>query len=118
MISNYLCDRTQRVCFNGISSNPIPVLSGVPQGSILGPLLFCIFINDLPSILSHCNIHMYADDVQLYYHSSIENISNCICNINSDLNMVSIWAAKQELKLNEAKSQAIIIYNRNTDRYF
>ena len=68
-INNYLAERTQVVAVDGVESDPLPVLSGVPQGSVLGPLLFLIYINDLPAtvedMLSHLNL--FADDVLLYW---------------------------------------------------
>ena len=71
-VSSYLSNRTQHVLFRNCISKPISVLSGVPQGSHLGPLLFNLFINDLPSVIRHASILMYADDVKLFL--SVSNV--------------------------------------------
>uniref|UniRef100_A0A8C5QTN4 Reverse transcriptase domain-containing protein n=1 Tax=Leptobrachium leishanense TaxID=445787 RepID=A0A8C5QTN4_9ANUR len=63
---SYVSDRSQYVSISGSSSLPLPVTCGVPQGSILGPLLFTIFINDLPNVCKASTVHMYADDTVIY----------------------------------------------------
>ena len=69
---SYLSNRTQVTTINNSMSTPKPVTVGVPQGSILGPLLFLIYINDLPECLKHCKSILHADDTLLYY--SADNI--------------------------------------------
>jgi Reverse transcriptase (RNA-dependent DNA polymerase) len=94
---------------NGVVSGFLPVLSGVPQGSILGPLLFSLFINDLCEAIRTSKYHMYADDVQLYSGDKYENISQCIDRLNEDLAAVQRWSLENGLLLNNAKTQAMII---------
>ena len=74
LVSSYLKGRKQFVAISCANSSSIPVLSGVPQGSIRGPLLFLTFINDLPSVCVHSFIMMFADDVKLFTNdlSSLE----------------------------------------------
>ena len=66
----YLTDRTQSIYINDVKSDPKPTLYGVPQGSILRPLLFIMYINDLRSVVKYCKVHLYADDTLLYFESN------------------------------------------------
>ena len=61
----YLSNRVHSVCIDGVLSNTLSVLSGVPQGSILGPLLFLIYVNDLPSVLNSSSMFLFADDSKI-----------------------------------------------------
>ena len=65
----YLSNRKQYVSINGKSSEPLEINCGVPQGSILGPLLFLLSINDLPNINNVLGFHLFADDTNIYYES-------------------------------------------------
>ena len=67
---SYLTDRKQYVFYNGVSSDTKIVTCGVPQGSVLGPLLFLLYINDLPNISEKLNFFLFADDTNIYYESN------------------------------------------------
>ena len=83
ILKNYLSNRSQYVEFNGHISNTLPISTGVPQGSILGPLLFLIYVNDLPLVSHIFDMSMYTDDTTLY------------CNINQNITAKTI---NRELK--------------------
>lgn len=91
LLRSYLQNRVQYVEFNFHQSETINVASGVPQGSILGPILFSMYINDLPSVLSYCKFHLYADDCQLYISGNHKNISDIVNLINMDIRRILIW---------------------------
>lgn len=114
LLGSYLSGRLQFVSSDGGDSSCLPVLSGVPQGSVLGPLLFSLFINDLPDGL-RSSYHMYADDVQLYSGFSPSQLRDGISSINNDLGLIHRWACDNQLGLNAGKSQAIVIFNRDID---
>ena len=86
---NYLKDRKQRVVLNGQTSSWKNILSSVPKGSVLGPILFLIYINDLPNgIKSICKI--FADDTSLFSKVKDKNCSTI--ELNNDLKIISNWA--------------------------
>jgi Reverse transcriptase (RNA-dependent DNA polymerase) len=109
-IKSYLMDRTQCVFANNKFSNFLPVTQGVPQGSILGPLLFSLFINDISNAILFSHYHIYADDVQIYLSGSEENLGNVVDQINTDLTSILDWATRNGLCLNSQKTQAMAIY--------
>ena len=97
LLENYLSDRYQRVVLNGQTSSWTPVLAGVRQGSILGPLLFLIYINDLPNELQS-NAKLFADDTSL---SAVANDKNVCANIlNNDLLAIPKWAFNWKMLFN------------------
>ena len=96
---SYLTSRNQKVVFKGHTSIPLPVQTGVPQGSILGPLLFILFINDLPLHMSHSQVDMYADD------STLTVSGDCLVDIseglNSDLETARHWCDVNKMAINQ-----------------
>ena len=90
LLRSYLTGRFQIASYNGTCSESLDVNRVAPQGSVLGPLLFCLNINDLPDTLQHCKIHMYSDDIQIYNSGSLYGISACVNNINFDLRKIDI----------------------------
>lgn len=99
-IRSYLMGRAQMVKVGNAISDKIIVTSGVPQGSHLGPVLFTLFINDLPSVIHRSKVLMYADDVKIFY-SFNEEANQCI--LQSDLNEFYKWCNANLLELNTLK---------------
>ena len=96
----YLSCRSQHVRLNQCISDPLPVISGVPQGSILGPLLFLIFVNDIPSSIKHSHVFLFADDAKCL--KKISSSSDCH-SLQDDLSRLSIWSLRWNLHFNENK---------------
>lgn len=107
---NYLSNRSQIVKAGGQLSNEMSITKGVPQGSILGPLLFTIFTSDLPAALSgNCSLHLYADDTQLYKSCLPTDINETVLSINTDLQNIVKWSAANGLIINSSKTVALCI---------
>ena len=105
MLENYLSDRKQRVILNGIESSWEPIFSGVPQGSVLGPLLFLIYINDLTQNIS-ANIKLFADDSSLFI--KVSNVETAHETLIHDLDTITAWAHLWKMKFNpDISKQAI-----------
>lgn len=117
LIHSYLVNRHQAVYCNQILSSFLPVFSGVPQGSVLGPILFSLYINDLPSVIKYCSLHLFADDVQLYFDCGGRNISEINTMINRDLEAVRMWSTRNALRLNASKTQALFIRRNANGEY-
>ena len=92
-ISSWLSGRSQRVVLDGQASDPVPVLSGVPQGSVLGPILFLIFINDLPDNIKS-SVRLFADDCVLY--RNIHSLQDCLI-LQEDLDTLGLLEADWQM---------------------
>ena len=103
---NYLSGRTQSVSVNGTYSDTSDLSLGVPQGSVLGPLLFIVFINDLPSVVHRCKIALYADDTALFFAGrDIQTIQSAL---QEDLNAVGEWFSLNRLLVNCDKTNVML----------
>ena len=113
-LTDFLSDRLQRVALNGEVSEWLEVTSGVPQGSVLGPLLFVLYINDIAEAIQ-CDLEVFADDTKLY--SIIETIED-ILRLQQDLNSAQEWSTLSLLSLNIDKCKVMHIGNTLASNYY
>ena len=95
---------------NNHLSSASPLYCGVPQGSIIGPLLFLIYVNDLPNSLNVGSLRMYADDTNVTF--SAVSIPDLESQINSELKYIDRWLKANKLSLNVAKTEFMVISSR------
>ena len=107
---SYLTNRCQYVYLNGSNSNSLPVTCGVPQGSILGPLLFLLYINDINSVSKVLTFVMFADDTHLFIKG--RNLDSLTTVLNSELEIITDWFCANLLSLNIKKTNYILFGNR------
>jgi len=108
LFRSYLLGRKQVVKYGSSTSDEIAIISGVPQGSILGPMLYIVYTSSLYECLQHCRYHAYADDTQIYSSANLGNIHQVIRNINSDLERLVKLSSKHNLTINPLKSQVVL----------
>jgi hypothetical protein len=108
-IKNFLSGRRQRVVVNGKLSTWAEIFSGIPQGSVLGPILFVIFINDLPDDVT-CTAKIFADDTKLF--QGISSTEDCL-QLQDDLNRLVDWSQKWQMSFNEAKCNVLHLGSTN-----
>ena len=111
-ISNFLMHRRQRVVIGGEASDWVSVKSGVPQGTVLGPLLFLMYINDLPDNLTS-NVRLFADDCVIYRAISGDNDADLL---QTDLDRLTAWESTWQMKFNPDKCFVLKITHSNQPR--
>ena len=109
---SFLSGRSQYTSIKDKSSNKLPTTHGVPQGSVLGPLLFILYINDLNKAIIHSYVHHFADDTNLLYcNKSLKKINK---QVNHDLKHLCQWLRSNKISLNASKTEIIIFKHKQT----
>ena len=111
LMDSYLNDRMQYVEFNTCKSNLLKIQCGVPQGSILGPLLFIIYLNDIPLATKFLTPVLYADDTTLFATFNNDNFRTINHEINNELKHISEWLKLNKLSLNTEKTKAMLFHS-------
>ncbi len=113
---SYLDQRRQYVSYLGINSPIRTIAYGVPQGSVLGPLLFILYSNDLPQALSHCKTILFADDTTIFKTGN--NMEQIFEQVNADLHTLNDWFRANQLSVNPTKTKYILFSKHgNVDTY-
>ena len=112
LLKSYLTDRQQFVVFNNHNSETSIIKTGVPQGSILGPLFFSICINDLINVSDKLNFIMYADDTTIYFNLEDFDRYNLEQDITNELENITLWLKRNKLSLNVQKTKLMIFHKK------
>ena len=107
---SYLSNRKQCVLYDGVQSSMKTIKCGVPQGSILGPLLFLIYINDLATICKHTLPFLFADDTNLFKHGN--DLNEMVNSLNQELLDISLWLKVNKLSLNVKKTHYMVFTSK------
>ena len=110
-LRDYLTGRKQRVVFRGTTCSWTSIKRGVPQGSVLGPLLFSVFVNDLLAAIKQSSVNLYADDTTIFY--SANDPADVSRVLEADLNSVQTWI-DDNLSMNIGKTQLMVLCRKGT----
>ena len=112
LFKSYFSDRSQSTRIESVMSDIVHIICGVLQGSVLGPLKFCIQLLPLRAILRYHGIgyHIYADDTQLYLSFKCDNSSIILSKLNNCISDIRVWMIKNKLRINDSKTEFIYIY--------
>ena len=113
LIKSHLTNRKHYTHINGVNSNTLTGTHGVPQGSVLGPFLFLIYINDVSRVIQHSEMHHFADDTNLLYSSN--SMTKIIRYINHKLKVVVHWLRANRISLNVDKTEIVIFRPKGKD---
>ena len=108
---SYFKNRTQYVDYNGFQSSKLDIKCGVPQGSILGPILFLIYINDIATVSELLHLILFADDTNIFMQN--KNLLTLVTVVNAELQKLSNWFISNLLSINVKKTNFIVFCNAN-----
>ena len=109
---SYLTDRKQSTRLGTSLSDELTITHGVPQGSILGPMLFNLYINDLPSAVKSSCTDSYVDDTKIYHSFLAKNMNSCLVKMTEDLRLFGGWCCSHQLLINPSKTKLIFFGTR------
>ena len=112
---SYLSNREQFACINGRNSDSLSITCGTPQGSILGPLLFLLYINDLPDASKLLSFHLFADDTDIYFSHKNHNDLELI--LNQELQAVAEWMKSNRPALSISKTNFVLFHSKRLKPY-
>lgn len=112
LLKSYLTNRTQFTSINGVISETQYIRYGVPQGSILGPILFLLYINDIVHIKGYTNMVLYADDTNVFF--SGVNVHDLFGQANTWLDRLCSWLTANKLQLNVSKTKYMLFKSKGT----
>ena len=115
-VESYLDSRKQKIKADGLLSDAFLLPHGVPQGSVLGPLLFTLYTTPLSHIVSKYNVthHLYADDTQIYLKIDSQNANSNLLELAHCLDAIQSWMTNNKLKLDPDKTEFILIGDKNS----
>ena len=108
--ASYLANRRQATVYQGFQSKFRHVSTGIPQGSVLGPTIFLLYMNDLAAATKYCNLNLYADDTSIDFSS--DDLNTLVSNLQVDVNNILHWFHDNKLSINVDKTFAMLIGSR------
>ena len=115
ILSSYLSNRNQFVQIDDVLSDMLTVTNGVPQGSILGPVLFNIYVHDMCH-QTEAECVQYADDTSIYRHSTPKQFQNCLNQMNFDINAIQTWSKESNLIFNDKKTKSMLFTTKQMSK--